>query len=630
VETERRCERQCNDLFGMAPGRVRVLEAGEAIAFVRNGLGGFRGIVEGRELADAFKLRERPLRPRLRVAEGRGGLYRVEVDTDGASPEALLGAWERGESLVPLLDGGFAPLPRAWLEANGWRLAELLASRNEAGEVAAHTAPSLAAFAEDSGEPLPPSLDALRRMLEGLDTLPTRELPAGLRAELRPYQRRGLDWLLFLRDAGLGGVLADDMGLGKTLQALCAIASGPGPSLVVAPTSVIRNWMHEAARFLPHLRCCLYHGPERRIDEGADLVITSYALLRRDAERLASKAWAWAVLDEAQNIKNPDSQVARAARGLAARHRLALSGTPIENRLEELWSILGFVLPGFLGERRSFSERVSASLASADRASALAWLRQRVRPFILRRLKRDVEPDLPPRTDIVWRCEMAEAQRALYDSVRHTTLGELRRALGQGRILGALEALLRLRQAACHPALLPGVEMKDSVKVEVLMDALPQLVAEGHRALVFSQWTGFLDLLEPELQASALEYCRLDGSTRDRASVVERFQSEAGPPIFLISLKAGGMGLNLTAADYVFHLDPWWNPAVEDQAVDRAHRIGQRRPVLSVRLVAADTVEERILALQESKRGLADAMLSGEESLLRGLSREELLALFEA
>jgi SNF2 family DNA or RNA helicase len=335
------------------------------------------------------------------------------------------------------------------------------------------------------------------------------------------------------------------------------------------------------------------------------------------------------VLDEAQTIKNPDAQVARAARRLQAEHRLALTGTPVENRLEELWSLFAFTLPGFLGQREGFSARVADALGGPDQRQALAWLRRRVRPFVLRRLKREVAPELPPRTEMVLTCELSDDERGLYEVLRQAALRDVGVALGAGRTLSVLEALLRLRQAACHPGLLPGRAETRSSKLDLLVERLATLAEEGHRALVFSQWTSFLDLCEPALAEAGISACRLDGSTRDRQAVVERFQAEDGPTVFLLSLKAGGTGLNLTAADYVFHLDPWWNPAVEDQAVDRAHRIGQDKPVFSVRLVAAGTVEERIVALQHAKRELASAAIGDEGLLAANLTSVELLALFE-
>jgi SNF2 family DNA or RNA helicase len=411
--------------------------------------------------------------------------------------------------------------------------------------------------------------------------------------------------------------------LGKTLQALCVVKS---PCLVVAPASVLHNWVAEIERFRPALRVQTYHGPNRSLDDSADITLTTYALLRLDDEILAARDWDTIILDEAQNIKNADSQVARAAFRLPARFRMTLTGTPIENRLDELWSQFHFANPGLLGGRQDFQDRYARPMAEGDARSA-ERLRQRIKPFMLRRLKRDVARELPPRTDVVVHCTLNERERELYDAIMAATRKEvIERVQEGGNVLAALEALLRLRQAACHSGLLPGQRADTSSKLELLMDLLDKVLAEDHKALVFSQWTSLLDKIEPLLRAAGIEFTRLDGNTRDRGEVVAHFQSDAGPRIMLVSLKAGGTGLNLTAADHVFLLDPWWNPAVEDQAADRAHRIGQERPVLVHRLVAEATVEERMLVLQEKKRALANAATHGSGGA-GGLTRDDLLAL---
>jgi SNF2 family DNA or RNA helicase len=418
-------------------------------------------------------------------------------------------------------------------------------------------------------------------------------------------------------------VLADDMGLGKTLQAMSVF---DGRTLVVAPTSVLFNWQAELARFRPGLKVGLYHGADRALDPAADVTLTSYALLRLDAQKLGAETWRAVVLDEAQAIKNPDSQTARAAYALPATFRLALTGTPVENRLEELWSLMHSANRGLLGGRSDFADRHARPIADGQ-AGAAAALRQRVRPFLLRRLKQDVAPELPPRTDAVLKVSLDDGERAVYDAVRAATQKDLLALLeAGGGVMKALEALLRLRQAACHPALVPGQTAATSSKIDALLEALETAVAENHKALVFSQWTSLLDLIEPALGRAELPFVRLDGTTRDRGEVVARFQADGGPPVMLVSLKAGGSGLNLTAADHVFLCDPWWNPAVEAQAADRTHRIGQTRPVFVYRLVAADTVEERILALQDSKRALMDAAL-GDGAAAAGLTKADLLAL---
>jgi SNF2 family DNA or RNA helicase len=435
--------------------------------------------------------------------------------------------------------------------------------------------------------------------------------------------------LCFLRDAQLGALLADDMGLGKTLQVLCALpASGTGRTLVVCPTSVLDNWADELHRFRPGLSVALHRGSARQLDPSADVTVTSYALLRIDAAALAAVAWDVVVLDEAQAIKNPASQAARAAHALRADWRVAMTGTPVENRLAELWSQIQFVNPGLLGALSSFQERWAKPIDAGEPGVAEA-LRRRLRPFLLRRAKRDVAPELPARTERVLRCELDAEERAVYDAILAATRRDVvARVAAGGSPLAALEALLRLRQAACHRGLVPGQTAERSSKLELLLEELETAVAEGHKALVFSQWTSLLDRVEPALRAAAIPWTRLDGSTRDRAGVIARFQDEAGPPVLLISLQAGGTGLNLTAADHVFLLDPWWNPAVEDQAAARAHRIGQTRPVEIHRLVAADTVEDRVLELQRRKRSLADAALD-DAAQTTPLTREDLLALLD-
>jgi SNF2 family DNA or RNA helicase len=389
---------------------------------------------------------------------------------------------------------------------------------------------------------------------------------------------------------------------------------------------VLHHWADELQRFRPGLQVAIYHGPQRALAATADVTLTTYAILRLDADILAREAWDTVVLDEAQAIKNPDSQVARAAYNVRANFRLALTGTPVENRLDELWSQLHFLNRGLLGGRQDFQARYARPIADGQ-PSAAERLRERLKPFVLRRRKREVAPELPPRTDVVLRCLLSDGERVVYDTLRAATLANVVALLAAGgSVLAALEALLRLRQACCHPGLLPGQTASTSTKVALLLERLEEAVADGHKALVFSQWTALLDRIEPHLRAAGMPFTRLDGTTRDRASVVRSFQDEAGPPIMLVSLRAGGLGLNLTAADHIFLLDPWWNPAVEDQAADRAHRLGQTRPVLVYRLVAQDTVEERILALQERKRALAGAALDGADHAT-AITREELLAL---
>ncbi len=546
--------------------------------------------------------------------------------TRQAAADAVVRAWQVGAELVPLLGGGWGRVPRAWLDKHGARIADLLAIRDPDHKVPMHALPELAALCQDLDRPPPAELERLRPLLASFDGLPTPVVPPHVAVLLRPYQQLGVAWLSFCRDLGLGCVLADDMGLGKTVQ---AIATMKGKVLVICPTSVRFNWERELARFRPELRVATYHGSKRKLDAKAEVTVTTYPILRNDAAALAETPWDAVFFDESQAIKNPDSQVAQAAYGLRAKWRVTLSGTPVENRLDELWSQLHVTNPGLLGGRADFRDRWSDRIGAGDNTAA-AQLRARIRPFVLRRLKREVAPELPPRTDAVMYVELDEQERVLYQAIHAATQREVMTVLAAGGgVMAALEALLRLRQASCHGALVPGSGVDRAVassKLGRLLEAVSEAVSEGHKALVFSQWTSLLDLIEPHLRSAGIDFARLDGSTVDRGAVVERFQDAAGPPILLASLKAGGTGLNLTAADHVFLCDPWWNPAAEDQAADRAHRIGQDKPVMVYRLVARETVEERILLLQDKKRALAEVAL-GEAGAAAALTRDDLMAL---
>ena len=565
-----------------------------------------RVVVDGAQLDVVFELQE-----------GEGTTPRRAKTADVAA------AYREGLPVVALEGGGFAYLPAEFLARHGQAILDLVGARDEGGKLERTAYPVLGEVAEALGVDVPSLADVIGPLARDFEGIPRAEVPRSCAELLRPYQRLGVDWLCFLRDRGLGGLLADDMGLGKTLQIIAALK---GPALVVCPRSVMHNWASELARFRPDLRVTAYEGAARAIDQGVDVTLTTFAVLRNDADALASVDWSMVVIDEAQNIKNPDSQTARAAYRLRAEARFCLTGTPVENRLEDLWSLMRFSNPGLLGSRRDFLERYAAPIAAGSE-DASARLRRRTRPFLLRRAKAEVLPDLPPRTESVMFCDLTEDERASYAAVLAATRKEVVERLGEGvSVLAVLEALLRLRQAACHSGLLPGREASTSSKVERLVEALEELTAEGHKALVFSQWTSLLDRVEPHLTSRALGFTRLDGSTRDREGVVARFQAPSGPPVMLLSLKAGGVGLNLTAADHVFLLDPWWNPAVEEQAADRAHRIGQDRPVMVYRLVAKDTVEERILSLQERKRRIADVAVGGGAAAAT-ISREDLLAL---
>jgi superfamily II DNA or RNA helicase len=472
----------------------------------------------------------------------------------------------------------------------------------------------------------------------GLDAPGDPVVVGALGERLRPYQVEGVEWMAFLSDRGCGGILADEMGLGKTVQALAFLLARPGRALVVCPSSLVFNWAREAERFLPSLRVLRIEGPERAGQfagiDGADLVITSYALLRRDAEHYRAHAFETVFLDEAQHIKNPETQNAQAAFRIEARRRFALSGTPLENSVRDLWSLMQFLMPGYLGSRDDFRDRYERPVLAGGDPDVLARLRRRVGPFVKRRLKRDVLKELPPRIDHVAPCELsslqASAYRALVEEGRRKVDDALRDAgAGQAR-MAVLTALLRLRQICCDPRL-TGIEATaaESAKLELCMEILQEAVDGGHRVLLFSQFTGMLRLIEESIRDAGLRHLYLDGSTRNRQAVVDQFQSDPSIPVFLISLKAGGTGLNLTAADTVIHYDPWWNPAVEDQAADRAHRIGQDRVVTTYRLVARGTVEERMVELQAKKRDMVRGILDDDPQSLGTATLDELRELLQ-
>ena len=493
------------------------------------------------------------------------------------------------------------------------------------------------------GLQLPEELSRLRERLANFTGLNEATPPAGLRATLRPYQREGLTWLQFLREFGLHGVLADDMGLGKTLQTLAHLLlekeSGrlDRPCLILAPTSVVSNWAREAAKFAPALRVLLLQGGDRRNGYSTlhrhDLVITSYPLLLRDAAELSAVEWHVVVLDEAQHIKNPRSRAAQICAGLKTRHRLCLTGTPVENHLGELWSLFNFLMPGLLGDAESFRSHYRNPIERDRDAGRQRQLAERLRPLLLRRTKDAVARDLPPKTEILHTIELDPGQTELYETIRAAVDERVREAiqaqgLERSQII-VLDALLKLRQVCCHPRLLgdEGAAANiASAKTTYLMDELlPELLEEGRRILIFSQFTRLLALLGAELKRANIDHVILTGDTRDRDTPVQRFQN-GEVPVFLISLKAGGSGLNLTAADTVIHYDPWWNPAAEAQASDRAHRIGQTKPVFIHKLICQGTLEERILELQKTKASLVEGLLTGRPS---SLTAEDLHRLIE-
>ncbi len=558
----------------------------------------------------------------------------------------LLRAAKRGERTVQLGDGSIGLLPEEWMERNGFLL-ESGQKKEESLRFEPSQAALLAVLLEQqTNVDVDATFDRIRSEIESFHRVEPEEARASFKGKLRSYQREALGWFGFLRRFDFGGCLADDMGLGKTVMVLALLDSRRGvraqggkekrPSLVVVPRSLVFNWMLEATKFAPKLQVFDFSGPSRGTlasAMSADVIITTYGVLRRDVLDFKEAEFDYAILDESQAIKNSNTATARAARLLQARHRLAMSGTPIENHLGELWSLFAFLNPGLLGGAGVF-KRFSSRTSFADteqQDGTVDMVARAVRPFLLRRTKEQVATELPPKEEQTVYCDLSRAQRRFYDGLRD----HYRRSLLENRKktkestrqnqIEVLEALLRLRQAACHPGLVDSDKApQESAKLDLLMDRLLELHSEGHKALVFSQFTSLLALAKDRLNAHNIPFEYLDGQTRNRAEKVKSFQESDDIRVFLISLKAGGTGLNLTTASYVFLLDPWWNPAAEAQAIDRAHRIGQQRPVLACRLVARDTVEERILELQERKRDLADSIVRAETSLLRGLNGEDL------
>ena len=570
------------------------------------------------------------LQPQVRILGQESGFsldlrFQVGSGSGAAEPAKVVDGFQRGESVVPLRDGGWARLPSDWLTRYGPVLNDLLAAADDRGVLPKCATGDLMELGHDLGLAGAAEVEASLNADGQASVELADRVRARLQASLRPYQQDGIAWLCRLKCQGLGALLADDMGLGKTIQAMAMLEDKD--CLVICPTSLLFNWAHEISRFRPDLSVNLYHGPGRKLADGDQLVLTSYGLIRSEPETFASKLWDTIVIDESQMIKNPDSQVARAVFGLRGSFLVSLSGTPIENSLHDLWSQFRFANPRLLADRKDFARSYVRPIQDGDE-NTRERLKRRIAPFILRRLKSEVLADLPPREEHVILCGMDDAQRRVYEAIQIADQKKVVHQLSQGSgVIDALELLLRLRQAACHPSLIPGQAHETSGKLEILISSLQRTVGSGHKALVFSQWTTFLDLIQralgPELKSSTL---RIDGSTADRGAVVHQFQTDPEVKVLLLSLKAGGVGLNLTAADHVFIVDPWWNPAVEDQAADRSHRIGQVNPVMIHKLVTSATVEENIIKLQQRKKLLAASVL--EEGALGGnISAAELLEL---
>ncbi len=633
------------------------LDGDSALGFLQNTTGVLRS--KGWEIVGELKsLRLSRTVPKVRGAITSGidwfdlnlAIGYGDVDVDFST---VLAAYRSGRQYIRLDDGSWGILPLDWLKKAVAPLEELSnIEGQDKGSIKNSDRLKIRPYHIPLAEEIltgidiqsTPAFESLRKRLNSFKGIEEVDVPSGLTAGLRDYQKRGLDWLGFLSEFSFGGILADDMGLGKTIQTLAHFlrykekSVSSKPSLIVAPTSVAYNWQEESLRFTPELKVVVLTGPERHqhfesINE-ADLVITTYALLRRDFNELSKHAYHYIILDEAQFIKNPAAQTTKLCKSLTGNYRLALTGTPLENNLTEVWSIFDFLMPGLLGSHKSFQERYEKPIAKAQDKEAMERLKRRLRPFILRRVKQDVARELPPKTEIIAHCGMTSPQKTLYEQVLNTYRAKVFEAVAKKGIersqITILDALLKLRQVCNHPQLLKVAsnKVKTSGKMELFQEMVEELVSEGHRALVFSQFTQMLAIVRQWLDHKGIHYCYLDGRTRDRSKVIKEF-NENGTPLFLISLKAGGTGLNLTVADYVIHIDPWWNPAVENQATDRAHRIGQDKHVFVYKMITKDSIEEKILKLQKRKKELFDSLLS-EGGLSKSLTREDLEELFSS
>jgi non-specific serine/threonine protein kinase len=566
----------------------------------------------------------------------------VEFGDQQISLHDLRKAMKRGERYVKLADGSIGQIPEEWLRKykHLWDLAEETDEGFRLNDVHLPLIDSL--LDDDASIQTPADLVQRRQRLRDFERIKPQPLPKGFVGELRPYQKHGFDWLHFLHEYKFGGILADDMGLGKTVQVLTYLQSQreqtefQNAALLVVPKSLIANWQRESEKFTPGLRFLEYMGMSRSKDTSIfdeyDIVLTTYGTMLRDIEILHGYRFSHIILDESQAIKNPLAKSAKAARLLNGEHRIVMTGTPVENNTFELWSQFAFLNPGLLGNMEYFKREFANPIESGGDEEAAALLRKLIHPFILRRTKEQVAPELPPRTERVIYTDMVPAQKKVYTQTRDRYRAELLGLIESEGIDDArfkiLEGLLRLRQIAIHPALVEKQYKGEAPKFELLLETLETLQAENHKALIFSQFVETLKLVRRELEERRIKYVYLDGQTPHRQSRVDLFQNDPSYPFFLISLKAGGVGLNLTAADYVIHLDPWWNPAVEIQASDRAHRIGQDKPVFVYKIITRDTVEEKILQLQERKRALVKSIIATEASFFKSLTKDDVKALF--
>ncbi len=540
----------------------------------------------------------------------------------------LLAAIRDDWPLVPLGKDAMCLLPQQWIKRYG-RMIASGSVRDESLRFSKSQAILLdAMLAEHDRVQIDSNFAKQRQEWGEINGVPPALPSPRFTGKLRPYQCEGLGWLLFLRKFGLGGCLADDMGLGKTVQVLALLDRIYGeaplkPSLVVVPVSLMNNWIREAAQFTPELKVSSYYGSERDITQfqSSQIILTTYGTLRSEIEALSAIDFHYVILDESQNIKNSSALAHKAARVLRAEHRLAMSGTPVENHLGELWALFAFLNPGLID--RSLIKDLDS------KSESVALLAKSIRPLILRRTKAEVLSDLPEKSEAVIYCDLDQKDLEQYNAIKRQVSSKLNDAIDEQGLarskMMVLEGLLRLRQSACHPGLIDHkLRGATSAKLQILLNQLEEVISSGHKALVFSQFTSLLAIVKAKLDEKSIPYVYLDGTTKDRMNVVDEFQNNAEMPVFLLSLKAGGVGLNLTAADYCFLLDPWWNPAVESQAIDRCHRMGQTRPVFAYRLIARQTIEEKIIELQHRKRDLANALIAGSAGFLKKMTREDL------
>jgi non-specific serine/threonine protein kinase len=607
---------------------------------------------DGFEIYGEDKLRSANARksmPRLGISIRSGNGFfdcgvRISVDGISATLAALVKAVRDESKFILLSDGSSGVLPVSWLEkfTSLFSFVDIDTKRQSIVVKEMHVgfADMLYQMADDKWAD--DVFKKQRLVLTNFEGIEQQTMPTDFNAQMRNYQKSGYDWFYFLKKFKFGGCLADDMGLGKTVQALALLQKekelGEGqPSLVVVPTSLLFNWQREAQKFAPSLAILTYHGGNRHQYENVlkmvDVILTTYGTLLRDIEMLSKIHFHYCILDEAQAIKNPLSQISKTFSDVKSTHRLTLSGTPIENNLSELWSMFSFLNPGLLGTYKIFQEKFIKPVEKESDDVTASTLRKLIFPFILRRTKEQAAKDLPPKNEIILYTEMLPAQQTLYDITKEMYRGRVENSFNTRGFeksgFQVLEGLLRLRQICSHPLLFDKSFTGDSGKFRMVEESIVDIIAEKHKVLVFSQFVTALELLRERLRIHGVKSEILTGSTKNRQEVVDRFQSPKGAPVFLISLKAGGTGLNLTSADYVFHIDPWWNPSAENQASDRAYRIGQTKPVFVYKIITRNSIEERVLELQERKRFLMDAVIQTETSLFKKLSKDDILDLFK-